>query len=368
MINKGQCPIRDIYVALVIYIIITGYQEKPLENKRNPRAKREAIQRAMENIRERKPFFKMPGINTLEMLIGRFLIPKSFYKELSERFCSFIVQPGRALAGDEKLLKFLGDSALVRMVKTKPDQIGFWFYQLMARFSNQDFFLLYARAQDSCSEVDESIPTLEIIKEWGQIIQNFKVKNDNEGAILVNDSYYTTEAGRNWLNEGKIKFISAIATNRFPVLMDALALKGQQVTKPGQTAAIILPNTGELFVHHWDPDVNIDKKHVLSNAFTLAPRTRRAAVANIPVYPYYKFLFNGCDKFNRELHDRKYCHRSGGGTKRGEKGHVHKFYMACIIKNVHTLRDQFCSEEEKNKDFLLKCIELAFDIVNIIDR
>jgi hypothetical protein len=349
---------------MAIYIIITGYQEKPLENKKNPGAQRNAIIKAMKLIAERRPFFKIPGINTIEMLISRFHIPKEFYKQLADRFIAVIIQPGRALPGDEKLLRFLGDSSLVRQIPTKPDQIGFWFYELMARFSNDDFFILYARAQDSCKGIDESIPTIEVIKEWGEIIKKFKEKNKNEGSVLVNDSYYTTEGGRQWLNDEKIKYICAIATNRFPLLMDAIALVGHQVTKPGETAAIILPTTGELFVHHWDPDVNVDKKYVLSNAFEKAPRTRRSAVAQIPVYPYYKFLFNACDKFNRNLHDRKYCHKTGGRLKRGEKGHIHKFYMACIIQNTFTLRHLHCSEEEKNKDFILKCIELAFNIID----
>ena len=99
----------------------------------------------------------------------------------------------------------------------------------------------------------------------------------------------------------------------------------------------------------------------------MAPRTRRTAAVNIPVYPYYKFLFNGCDKFNRELHDRKYCHRMGGGGKRGEQGHIHKLFMACIIKNVQCIKGLRCIEEEKNKDFILKCLELAFSIIDIID-
>lgn len=181
----------------------------------------------------------------------------------------------------------------------------------------------------------------------------------------MSDSYYATEGSREWCKQENVKYIMAVQTNRFPILMEAMKLKGDPVTKPGESAAIVLPETGEVFAHHWDPDVNIDKKYVLSNAFYKVPNTRRSALAKVPVYPYYKITFSLCDRFNRGLHDKKFCHRTGGGGRYGENGHIHKFFMACIIKNTLTLRDINCSDEEKNKDFLLKCVELAFDIIDL---
>lgn len=146
-----------------------------------------------------------------------------------------------------------------------------------------------------------------------------------------------------------------------------MKLKGDPVTKPGESAAIVLPETGEVFAYYWDPDVNIDKKYVLSNAFYLkVSSTRRSAIAKGPVYSYYKITFSLCERFNRRLHNKKICHRTGGGGRYEENKHIHKLFMICIIKNTFILKNINCSNEEKIKNFLLKYVELVFDIIDLI--
>ena len=180
--------------------------------------------------------------------------------------------------------------------------------------------------------------------------------------ILVFDSYYTDTAGRKWLNENKIKFIAAVQTERFKVLMDFLwVTTTAKVTKPGQTEAIFCPASGELFVHHWDLDAVIGKKYVLTNALKLvAPK--RGSDSIVPGYDHYGQAFNACDRFNRKLHDKKYPHKTGGRNTAGEAGHIHKFIMACIVQNTLAAGDKIAPKGREKLTYLNKCCQLSDEL------
>lgn len=158
--------------------------------------------------------------------------------------------------------------------------------------------------------------------------------------------------------ENRIAFIASVNPNRFRSLMDNLIEYGGVIQKPGQTASLYNPRTNELFVHHWDILTAVGKKYVLSNAFLRVPATRSNA-GIIPAYDQYKNVFGGCDKFNRNLHDRKLCHRSGGGTRSGEDGYTMKFMMACILQNTFNAYKSIQNDDSFDLSFYNMCMLLS---------
>ena len=64
-----------------------------------------------------------------------FLFSATYYNDISANFMGIIRSLGEAVAGDEKLLHFTGNSGYILLVNTKPARIGLWFYQLVACLS-----------------------------------------------------------------------------------------------------------------------------------------------------------------------------------------------------------------------------------------
>lgn len=194
-INKGQPDLKAIYTMLAVYIRICALQNAPKENDPHKRPLRDAITEAMQAFQQRTPNYHFHGMTIIETLLSRFHIPRELYKDLGAQFQSVIEHCGRVIAGDEKLLHFTGDSAFIRQIITKPDKIGFWFYEAVCLLGPKVPYMLLTRVQDTCANLDEHIPCDEILKEWGTIAKKYATNNRNCGPVLVFDSYYTVNAG-----------------------------------------------------------------------------------------------------------------------------------------------------------------------------
>ena len=342
---------------------MTGEQNGPTENKKEDRPLRTNVQDAIEWIRSTNPTAGLPGEHMLTMLISRFHIPEERYIELGVQFQSIIEDLGRFVAADEKLFHFTGDDCRIRQVPSKPDRIGFWFFELVCNISKNYSLMLLTRVANHCAELGETLSSADVVKEWGKVVIKFSEKrSDKASATLVFDSYYTTNESRAWCNENMVRYIGAVNKQRFQKLIKTLQVKTQPLEKPGQSCGIYSAQNNEVLVHHWDPDAKVGKKYVLSNAFVLRSRTGRKKLIP-PAYPYYKKRFNSCDWFNRRFKDRKFGHRSGGGATVGSSGHVHKFFMACILQNTFNVYDFNHSEEHVQLDFSTKCKILAQALV-----
>jgi len=76
---------------------------------------------------------------------------------------------------------------------------------------------------------------------------------------------------------------------------------------------------------------------------------------------FYKFAFDACDRFNRNLHDRSWPHaRSGRGT-RGDFLNQHDFAMAVLLQNVFALFD------ELNESYDNSVVSWKFDGTDTVD-
>lgn len=360
--NGGKLSIKFLYVYFAVYIYICGKQDAPKESSRNQEPLRNSIRAAVAHFNALYPNKSIPSASILIRFWGRFYLPIEVWPAICKNFQDLLTQAGRSLAGDEKLLHFTGDSGYIRLVPTQPDRIGLSFFELVATLPNGDPYLVYTRFSNPNVDLGSNIPVSEAVKDSANVVKYFVDTKHCEPPVLVFDSYYTSADGRTYLNENGVKFIASVMTSRFINLMDNLAEHGTMVDKPGQTATIFNPSTNELFVHHWDVLASVGKKYVLSNAFERVPATSENA-GIVPAYDQYKELFNACDKFNRKLQDRKFCHRSGGGARMGEAGHTMKFLMASILQNTFSAYKSCQDDDTFNLTFCDMCDLLSTQLV-----
>lgn len=154
-----------------------------------------------------------------------------------------------------------------------------------------------------------------------------------------------------------MKFVASVTKERFGALADMV--KGN-VSKPGDWSGIYKPGEiPELFVYHWDANKDIGKKFCLTNAFKKQRKSRSSTNSLIPAYDAYKCMFNVCDRFNRNLHDRTWPHRRGGRGMMGEFGHQHNFFMSCCIQNTINAYLDIEKIDPSTTSFMDLCLELA---------
>lgn len=310
---------------MAVSIRIYGLQNRPLQNRKNHRPLRDNIKEALTHFKTIDNHAIVPGINKIEHLIAVPLFKFDYAEVISQNFLSSVLMLGETVAGDEKLFHFTGDSGDVRLVISKPDRIGLWFYQLCVPLLNGSSFLLWFRMHHSNSFYGINIPVSDVVKSWANIVQTTGEPN----TILTMDSYYLDSAGRSFLRESGVKYIAAITKERFGRLFEILSPKCE---KPGDWGGIHNADTKETVVLNWSMDQKVGKKMVMSNAFK---KQRRSNLNNIvPVYDVYKITFSACDRFNRGLHDRRWPHKHGGRNTPGDSGAQHDFSLACILQNT----------------------------------
>lgn len=258
---------------------------------------------------------------------------------------------GQWVAGDEKLFHFTGRSGILRLVPKKPDQIGIWNYELTARLTNGQSYLLYFRSHSQNAKLGDGIPVNEIVQDWATIIEN---KTTEGKTLLVADCYYLDEKGRKILNEKTVPYLCGVQSNRFSILSEQASAI---VRKAGDYTLLYNEERHELFVHYWFPDMNLGKKYTLSNAYTPLPGT--TAKQYIPAIDDFAAMFATCDHFNREMHDRTWPHH------RIHCAHqMHNFYMTCILLNVmhaHTNHYQYEKEGIEWEAFMVQLADEVYE-------
>lgn len=325
LLLHGLFDYKAVLTMFAIYIRIMGLQIVPSNQGGKGRQKRDAIVEALNYFNTKYPDAKFLGRETYELLISHFCIPSEFYEQISSNFRSILIKLGEVIVGDEKLLKFTGDSRFVRSVPAKPDSIGLWHFELACKYPNGDPFLIHMKFSNSTKRDNIHIPVNEVVKQWADIS-----KAQHHKPVVVFDSYYTDQQGREYLKAKKVPFIGAVIVSRFNLLSDILEEYGDKIRRDGDKAAIYNPRSKELFVHKRDR--TLGDKYVISNAFHHAPATRKTDNVT-PVYDHYRQAFNICDVFNG--HDLIiYPHKCGGKSVSGLNGNISKFVMGAVLENV----------------------------------
>lgn len=344
-------PTVDMYYeALAITIRIQGIQNRPLWNRTNNHPLRDAIVEARQHFKELKPEIDPMSIKKAQKLLAVGLIQNQYFDQLSLNFQSIVASLGEFVAGDEKLLHFTGNSGDIRLVLSKPDRVGLWFYELATELSNGRSYLLYFRLHSVNKAIGESVPVSEIVAEWSSVVKRL----GNPATLLVFDSYYLDSVGRRYLHDNELKYIASVTKERFPLIHDKLK---ENVKKPGDWDGMHDVATKESAVLYWDPDDRIGMKMVLTNALT---KVTRMAINNIiPIYDIYKITFKPCDNFNKCLHDRTWPHRHGSRKIPGDIGLQHNFAVSVTLQNTFNCYCEINGIAPKEREFVELCMELS---------
>jgi len=140
-INQGQFSLKLLYKFFAIYVFIVGEQNGPTEAAKNDRPLCRNIESARYHLMTNFQQTICPGVKVIEVLIARFHVDAKLFPVLSKHFQSVCKTIGHFVAGDEKLLHFSGNSGDIRLVPSKPDHVGLWFYELCGYLSNGKPFL-----------------------------------------------------------------------------------------------------------------------------------------------------------------------------------------------------------------------------------
>ena len=126
----------------------------------------------------------------------------------------------------------------------------------------------------------------------------------------------------------------------------------------------------ELLIKYYDPEHD-SPKYVLSNAFRKSKKSKtskkRSRKSTIPVYSEYAEMFNLCDRFNRNLHERTWPHKRGGLHKKWEPENYHNFALSAVLQNIFNLYHAINDEDHTKISFCQFCCSLADDIVRSVN-
>ena len=332
-INHGSFSLPLTILYLSVYVLISAHHVVPQRVRENKHALRDQIKNNLDYLKEINSEVYMYSYYLIEKYFSMYNIPHEMFQKLSLNFQSALSGLGRTVCGDEKLLHFTGDSKVVLNIVTKPDSIGIWYYEVVVILPNGTPFLIYLRMRISIPNEDMAVKVIDIIKDWGGIVLRF----DKWKSILVFDSYYMVEAGRQWLNENELYYLASFKQMNFRDIVDQLrSLCPHGASKAGQYAAIYRNDSTELAVKYVENSKECYCRFNLSNCFRPVP-VRRPYMNVIFGYDHYKEMFPHCDKFNTNLHGRMHPHRTGSGKQPGEEGHANTMAMGSIFMNTFTL-------------------------------
>ena len=325
---------RKVIQVLAVIVRATGRQVKPNESQPNLRIQRNTLMKVSEELGK-----DIVGGDIIMRLVAHLLITEEIMVKVVENFTDYVFALGECVAGDEKLFKYTAQSPLVRQVPTKPDKVGLWFYQMCANLKNGMAFCLYIKLHNN---VSGSVTVDLVVSDWQGIIMKVGAdrvapgNNPNPRTVLVFDNYYPTRAICKRLMEDKVPFTCSCRYDRFKGHVEKL--RGPNHAKDnvkGESMAMHRRATGEVFVYVSDVQLN-EVKYNLSYGFTEETNQReiKKRGGEIPIYSYYKLMFNTCDHFNRSLHDRSWPYHRGGKGVKGDLGRINDFCMAVTLENT----------------------------------
>jgi hypothetical protein len=302
---------------------------------------------------------KAPGIDLASRLTAILTFGPAQEELLSTNFSENIIRLGEYVAGDEKLFHFTGVSSQVRLVPSKPDKIGLWIYELSTPSASNNPYLLRYRLHHN---ENGPIKVSDVIKDWGNDILRIGSeyrKDEAPYTFLAMDNYYMDTESRRWLLEKEIKFTASCNTSRF--VAEVKMVHGDTADITGQHMSIYSEKSNELFTYHYDTQKGVGNKYNLSWGLTLHTEKLkvRAHQDDIPGYDVYKSMFETCDRFNRNLHDKTWHYKRGDNVALGHFGRCHDFVMGAILQNTFSLWEDLGGDKYGEKSFKDRCILLS---------
>jgi len=204
----------------------------------------------------------------------------------------------------------------------------------------------------------ETSPVHLIVGDWADVINRHGELPPNPNTISIFDSHYMTNASVQVAEDKGVMFLGSAKANNFNNLVD---LVKHFVINRGDWAGIYSETSHDMFIHKWERDDSLGEKYCLTNAFKVG-RGSRSSAHCIPGYDLYKLTFAACDEFNRRLHDRKWPHRCGGGTRYGDTGHDHKFAMAVLLQNTFNVYAALHEDSHNQSNYAENCFNLSDEL------
>jgi len=278
-----------VWQALAIQVRIIGQQIK--SNEANP------IHRLLSaSVKQcRGHFLSMGEVvsqEVMERLLARMLMTEHYSDELSRNFQSLVFHLGQSISGDEKLFHFTGDSGNVRLVITKPDRIGLWFYELCGKFSNGTAYLINLFMHNSSRT---TVPVASVVRKWAAVMKDIALKSlypGNAKCYLAFDSYYSDTTAREELNSEGIYFTCSVKADNIKPFVRAIHPLGAD-RSADTTRVLYNDDTQQLFVYHNDPQEGVGERYNFSYGFKRC--TNKFIVKDhlnrIPADDYYKTFF-----------------------------------------------------------------------------
>lgn len=309
---------------MAIYIRVQALQNKPTESDKKKRPQTDNFVEAISHFKLLDDSVQPPGKHLVELLHSKFHLTPEEEVVLSKNYQSLVVKIGQWAAGDEKLFHWTGESSWLRMCPNKDDYIGLWFYMLAIRLLNGLSILIYTKSHTVETSLGGTIHCATVVSEWADVV---KAKTVDNKTLLVADSYYLDRLGWQILQNKKIPYICAIQQCRFQELADKAKTKSKH---EGDTAMMYNEKTKDMLVTHWYAEAKIGRKFVMSNAYTkTAGNTRKGFV---PGCDDFSLMFNTCDHFNREMHDKTWPHRCSTAPHQ-----LHNYHMTCMLLNTYNI-------------------------------
>lgn len=285
--NNVRVPLKLLYEMYAISLLLRAERWK-LEN----RGAKNAMQMIYHHIREVFP--DAMGFNKFKWLRNNFYItPEVARGKLSKRFRAHLAF-GEFVAMDEKQKKWRGGSEHIKKVLSKKnDPVGHWNTQACAvlNVSSEPFiFGIYPFSGRKSQE--SSVETRETIWTWLLNLVG-KVK---KYPVICTDSFYLDNTSRSLLLEKQVPYHCSIKSSWYAPLHKHLS---SQVTEMNQWAAMYNKHSKEICVYSWNSEKGVGKKLLLSTL--MEKRPGKQPTESPPGWELYKYMFNGCDHFNKDV-------------------------------------------------------------------
>ena len=346
---KMKFTINHMIKFICCMIRIYGLQNKPSESDPNNHAQRDNFKEAISHFNEKYPDKKALSIDKAERMKGNFIFESEDEKIINKNILGSVISLGERLTGDEKLFAYTGNAGIIINIPSKNPPVGLLIYTACIMIDKKSPFLVYLKCNRNWSKVGESTPVSEIALDWRNIILT-----KSKTTILAFDSKYCDAITRTQLQRSNITYVASCKAGWFNKLVNKL---DHLITKPGDFAVMYNSNTKESFTSCWEMNENLGKKYCLAHGFKLVDISNKQFI--IPAYDVYKISFNIVDKFNRNLNDRTWPHRTQGGNVGGDELALTDFIFSSILQNVFCVWNYLNSKKDEHIKFKDLCVELS---------
>lgn len=206
---------------------------------------REALQDAIRDLADELGQMRTSGVNIVQELLTNMIFTMDDETELRDHLRKTVISVGEVLVCDEKLWFYSGEAdGWVRLVISKPDRVGHWFYLAVVKLANGKFYAVYYRLHRVPNKLANQQGTLSVDIIGADWIQIFR-QSDPEitEPFIIADGYYMSEAMRDKIKAENVAAIIAVPPERWQSMISLLEPK---LKSAGDSSALYNEETDEV--------------------------------------------------------------------------------------------------------------------------